>query len=163
MLVKMSLKNYIFSGVITKGGQDSDKFATIRVKPKKEAKMAAKAKNAEDVDDATVIRTPTAVAPATATPTTTNGNGPKGGDANTSYLKNMLRFWKYISVEPLILCWLLPSCFLFIAVENLALEKVRSRHPFTSRRISNVFNICPHSLFSHVASISISRTKCATT
>lgn len=28
----MSLKNYIFSSINTKGGQDSDKFATIRFK-----------------------------------------------------------------------------------------------------------------------------------
>lgn len=120
--IKMSLKNYIFSSVNYKGGQDSDKFATIRVKPKKP--KAIMASITEEGNGTTVIRTPTAIAPATTTSTTTNGTGPKGGDASTSYLKNMLRFWHYISVEPVILCWLLPSCFLYIAVENLALEKV---------------------------------------
>ena len=34
------------------------------------------------------------------------------------------KLWSYVSVEPVIICWLLPSCFLFIALENLALEKV---------------------------------------
>lgn len=111
-----------------KGGQDSDKFATIRVKPKKKANMAA---INEDGIGTVTIRPPTIVLPASSPPTT-NGGTSKGGEANKSYLKNALRFWKYISVEPLILCWLLPSCFLFIAVENLALEKVCYSH-FSAR------------------------------
>lgn len=32
--------------------------------------------------------------------------------------------WKFISVEPVMICWLLPTCLLYIAIENLALEKV---------------------------------------
>lgn len=34
------------------------------------------------------------------------------------------KLWKFVSVEPVMVCWLLPSCLLYIAVENLALEKV---------------------------------------
>lgn len=37
--------------------------------------------------------------------------------------KKILFFWKYITVEPLLVCWLLPSCFLIAAMENLELEK----------------------------------------
>ncbi|GAB0091592.1 uncharacterized protein DMENIID0001_064480 [Sergentomyia squamirostris] len=37
--------------------------------------------------------------------------------------KWILGFWRYITVEPLLLCWLLPSCFLIAAMENLELEK----------------------------------------
>lgn len=40
--------------------------------------------------------------------------------------RRILKLYKQISVEPLIICWLLPSCFLYIALENLALEKVIS-------------------------------------
>lgn len=32
--------------------------------------------------------------------------------------------WKFVSIEPVMICWLLPSCLLYIAIENLALEKV---------------------------------------
>lgn len=151
----MSLKNYIFSSVNTKGGQDSDKFATIRVKPKKKTNMAS---ITEEGDGKIVIRTAAAPPPP---PPVTNGGGPKGDGANTSFLKNMLRFWKYISVEPLILCWLLPSCFLFIAVENLALEKV-CRSLQLTLSISH-HHQSPVSAYSHVESISILRTKYATT
>lgn len=152
----MSLKNYIFSSVNTKGGQDSDKFATIRVKPKKKTNMAS---ITEEGDGKIVIRTSAAAPPPPPVSSHVNGGGPKGGEANTSFLKNMLRFWKYISVEPLILCWLLPSCFLFIAVENLALEKVCRSHQLT-RSISH---LSPVFVCSHVESISILRTKYATT
>lgn len=150
----MSLKNYIFSSVNTKGGQDSDKFATIRVKPKKKTNMAS---ITEEGDGKIVIRT-AAPAPVTSR-VSPNGSGPKGEEANTSFLKNVLRFWKYISVEPLILCWLLPSCFLFIAVENLALEKVCRSHQL----IHSISHLSPVSVYSHVESISILRTKYATT
>lgn len=33
------------------------------------------------------------------------------------------KVWSFVSVEPVMVCWLLPSCFLYIAIENLALEK----------------------------------------
>lgn len=34
------------------------------------------------------------------------------------------KVWKFISVEPVMIAWILPSCLLYIAIENLALEKV---------------------------------------
>jgi len=57
-----------------------------------------------------------------------NGTAPKSEPEEFScswfFLgKGFLKIWSNITVEPLMLCWLLPSCFLFIAVENLALEK----------------------------------------
>lgn len=115
----MSLKNYIFSSVNYKGG-DSDRFATIRVKPKKpKAKMAKVAEQDVDAQMSKAIE-PVATVP----PPAAVQNGDAAPKRDTSFLKQVLRFWRYISVEPIILCWLLPSCFLFIAVENLALEKV---------------------------------------
>lgn len=36
------------------------------------------------------------------------------------------KVWKFISVEPVMIAWILPSCLLYIAIENLALEKVCS-------------------------------------
>lgn len=43
-------------------------------------------------------------------------------------IKFDLKFWFYkvlsfISIEPVVLCWLLPSCILIVAMENLNLEK----------------------------------------
>lgn len=76
----------------------------------------------------TVKTTPTttaATAPATNGTRSTNQNE----EFNCSWFfsgKGLLKILSYITVEPLMLCWLLPSCFLFIAVENLALEKVCS-------------------------------------
>lgn len=75
-----------------------------------------------------------------------NANGNQSdGMANNKPTKSRLsgkgilisagRVWRFITVEPLMLCWLLPSCFLFIAVENLALEKVRD----TSKMIASKF------------------------
>lgn len=34
------------------------------------------------------------------------------------------KIWNNISIEPVMLCWLMPQCFLYIAMENLSLEKV---------------------------------------
>lgn len=150
----MSLKNYIFSSVNTKGGQDSDKFATIRVKPKKKNNMA----NIPEEGNRSATLPAHQNAPASAP--ISNGNRGKSGDANTPYLKNMCRFWKYISVEPLILCWLLPSCFLFIAVENLALEKV-SRSAYLQFVAKFVLKLW--SFLSHVAWTSTYRMRCVTT
>lgn len=39
---------------------------------------------------------------------------------HTNWLR---KAWKFVSVEPVMICWLLPTCFLYIAIENLALEK----------------------------------------
>lgn len=62
----MSLKNYIFSSINTKGGQDSDKFATIRFK----SLRSMEAKNGDGVgrsmpavkNDGTPIKPTTATA-----------------------------------------------------------------------------------------------------
>lgn len=54
-----------------------------------------------------------------------NSKPTKSGLSGKGILISAGRLWRFITVEPLMLCWLLPSCFLFIAVENLALEKVR--------------------------------------
>lgn len=61
----MSLKNYIFSSINTKGGQDSDKFATIRFK----SLRSMEAKNGDGVSG--VGRPVTAVTNDTATINTT--------------------------------------------------------------------------------------------
>lgn len=34
------------------------------------------------------------------------------------------KFWSNISIEPIMVCWLVPTCLLYIASENLSLEKV---------------------------------------
>lgn len=126
----MSLKNYIFSSINTKGAQDSDKFATIRLKSLRAKNMAIKGEvdgpaPARTNDQQTVVEQPPAAAKATAD---ANGTSPvKQEEFQCSWFfsgKGLLKILSYITVEPLMLCWLLPSCFLFIAVENLALEKV---------------------------------------
>lgn len=123
----MSLKNYIFSSVNTKGGQDSDKFATIRIKSHRRKKMTA-INEENGATNATVASDTAAPPPPSAQTVTvsTNGVPPKSDSDENSKVKRLIKLWTYISVEPLMLCWLLPSCFLFIAVENLALEKVRT-------------------------------------
>lgn len=118
----MSLKNYIFSSINTKGCVDSDKFASIRLKPKMTSPS-------EESGSAAASRSQVAPADQTATVTTSNGaNGAKHPSKQKTKFewKNLLKL-SYISVEPIMLCWILPSCFLFIAVENLSLEKVYER------------------------------------
>lgn len=110
----MSLKNYIFSSINTKGYQDSEKFATLRKRPK--SNLTAMTKEGTNV----AIQSTQAV---TVLP-------PKGRSAHKWQIKRIFKFWRYISVEILMLCWLLPSCFLYIAIENLALEKVRLSRKF---------------------------------
>lgn len=146
----MSLKNYIFSSINTKGAQDSDKFATIRLKSLRVKKMAVSSDDnpapiiahgtatQPEMNDSTNARqSDTTVATSPSRPdeadakhmhTDSYGNANKKPEEfNCSWFffgKGILKIWSYITVEPLMLCWLLPSCFLFIAVENLALEKV---------------------------------------
>lgn len=151
----MSLKNYIFSSINTKGAQDSDKFATIRLKSLRvKKKMAVNGEDNPAPAPATVYpnqqldtmndnpnarQSDTTVAAQSAprNPDETSakhmhndsqGNGNKKEEKfNCSWFlfsKGFLKIWSYFTIEPLMLCWLLPSCFLFIAVENLALEKV---------------------------------------
>lgn len=125
----MSLKNYIFSSINTKGAQDSDKFATIRLKSLKNKTMAvtsdenstAQNRTETSVTGQTVVKTPDTNG------TRANSDGEKFSCSWFFLGKGFVKVWSYITVEPLMLCWLLPSCFLFIAVENLALEKVRTQ------------------------------------
>lgn len=122
----MSLKNYIFSSVNTKGSQDSDKFATIRLKSRKAKKMTAinEENGAANATTASDVASPPLPAQTVVNANSPNGLPSKSDQGDNSKVKRLLKLWTYISVEPLMLCWLLPSCFLFIAVENLALEKV---------------------------------------
>lgn len=135
----MSLKNYIFSSINTKTAKETEKFATIRVKKRKPKRMTVvneengsfrPTTDRNDTIATTATSTPTPTTPSNPTHVTAvnvGANGTRPNNADNSKVKRLLKLWTYISVEPLILCWLLPSCFLFIAVENLALEKVRRK------------------------------------
>lgn len=65
----MSLKNYIFSSINTKGAQDSGKFATIRFTSSKKREMMAKN------GDNTTVAEPNPPANDNATPTNANVTG----------------------------------------------------------------------------------------
>lgn len=65
----------------------------------------------------------------------TNGNGFNGvkGEEDTmqpqpqqreSWNKKIRKLRNLITVEPLVVCWILPACFLIAAMENIGLEKV---------------------------------------
>lgn len=94
----MSLKNYIFTSVNTK---------------------STSAKNEHPFDDQfSGIRTMTTAAGLTTVP-----EFPIIRDDDEASKNWVTKAWSYVSVEPVMICWLLPSCFLYIAIENLALEK----------------------------------------
>lgn len=109
----MSLKNYIFSSINTKGALDSDKFATIRLKSFKRRKTAAKIPEENGIFVQNLQAT-----------TVQSNASPLNESHKGSILKQVVKIWKNITVEPLMLCWILPSCLLVVLVENLALEKV---------------------------------------
>lgn len=46
------------------------------------------------------------------------------GDSSESSMNWIKKVWSFVTVEPVMICWILPSCLLYIAVENLSLEKV---------------------------------------
>lgn len=46
------------------------------------------------------------------------------GDSSESSMNWIKKAWSFISIEPVMICWILPSCLLYIAIENLSLEKV---------------------------------------
>lgn len=65
----------------------------------------------------------------------TNGNGLNGvkGEEESmqpqppkqeSWNKKIRKLRNLITVEPLVVCWILPACFLIAAMENIGLEKV---------------------------------------
>lgn len=49
------------------------------------------------------------------------------GEKKSSTWQQVKRYWSYISVEPVMFCWLVPSCIALIAVQNLELQKVMGR------------------------------------
>lgn len=127
----MSLKHYIFSSINTKGAQDSDKFATIRLKSLRVKNMAIKGELDGPAPSRTNEQQTVVEQPPAAVKSTADANGTPPANRSEEFKcawffsgKGLLKILSYITVEPLMLCWLLPSCFLFIAVENLALEKV---------------------------------------
>lgn len=127
----MSLKNYIFTSINTKSLEAED-FAnnfTIRVKKQRNTR---KLSQIAEVDRRASQSAPTATSSSPPPPSSS------GHDANNfdrlrrtisstddiSWFKKIMKLWSYISVEPVMVCWILPSCLLYIAIENLALEKV---------------------------------------
>lgn len=70
-LIKMSLKNYIFSSINTKGAQDTDKFATIRFSSSKKGKMMT----TNNGDNTTVAELNSPMANDNATSTNANVTG----------------------------------------------------------------------------------------
>lgn len=54
------------------------------------------------------------------------------GDSTKTSMNWIRKAWNFVSIEPVMVCWILPSCLLYIAIENLALEKscrVNSGYP----------------------------------
>ncbi|KAG4076448.1 hypothetical protein HA402_005891 [Bradysia odoriphaga] len=45
------------------------------------------------------------------------------GDSSESSMNWIKKAWNFVSIEPVMVCWILPSCLLYIAIENLSLEK----------------------------------------
>ncbi|KAJ6636395.1 Proton-coupled folate transporter [Pseudolycoriella hygida] len=45
------------------------------------------------------------------------------GDSSESSMNWIKKVWSFITIEPVMVCWILPSCLLYIAIENLSLEK----------------------------------------
>lgn len=127
----MSLKNYIFTSINVKPLEAED-FAnnfTIRVKKRRNTRKLSEI--AEEDRQKT-----TAQPPPTTPSSSSNVQGSSDFDRlrrsisttatdDIGWFKKIMKLWSYISVEPVMVCWILPSCLLYIAIENLALEKVR--------------------------------------
>lgn len=52
----------------------------------------------------------------------TEANG--GSGTHVTISQRLYKIWTYVSVEPVLFCLIVPSFFLYIAIENLSLEKV---------------------------------------
>lgn len=65
-------------------------------------------------------------------------------EKNKSKRNPVVRLFKYLTVEPVILCYVMPSILLSVAIQNLALEKVRCT--FTVFHLPHLF-IWKFSLF----------------
>lgn len=97
----MSLKNYIFASINTKSNSSNQlPFEDIPLPHSRNRTMTSNL-------------TPVPELP------------PNNNAATLPKPQNWLKkAWSFVSVEPVMICWILPSCFLYIAIENLALEKV---------------------------------------
>lgn len=138
----MSLKNYIFTSINVKPLEAED-FAnnfTIRVKKHRNTRKLShiaemdRQTSQQPSGTGTGPPPPPLYSPSAAA----GGSGSGGHDANNferlrrtisstddiGWFKKIMKLWSYISVEPVMICWILPSCLLYIAIENLALEKV---------------------------------------
>lgn len=115
----MSLKNYIFTSINTKGldGEDFAKNFTIRVKNKRDTRKLSAISEEERKRRSSQPQPPpgTDFERLRRSISTTDDIG---------WFKKIMKLWSYISVEPVMICWILPTCLLYIAIENLALEKV---------------------------------------
>lgn len=69
-----------------------------------------------------------------------NENPPKKFSINL-ILKQLVLIWNNITVEPLMVCWLVPTCFLIVLAENLTLEKVSRMPIFNSFIYLSIFNM----------------------
>lgn len=130
----MSLKNYIFTTINTKATSHSLRHGPIDDRPP--AAQRSFRRSATGLPDEVNVL-----------------------DTHMDWIKQA---WKFISIEPVMICWLLPSCLLYIAIENLALEKVF----YISDDQFNFLNIIIFSqsrIYSHVAWISTTRIWFATT
>lgn len=63
-----------------------------------------------------------------------NGSSPNGTDnvpatsAEPTFWQKARKYWSYVSIEPVAVCWILPSCLGLIAIQNLELEKVELQY-----------------------------------
>lgn len=74
---------------------------------------------------ATTVQNPESTTDQNSLATTVQCNTtPPNKSHKVSMSKQFVKIWKNITVEPLMLCWLVPTCFLVVLVENLTLEKV---------------------------------------
>lgn len=99
----MSLKNYIFTSVATKHPIASSGADTTIDEEQQQHQASSDRRHR-------LHRTDTGL--------------PEEVDVLATQLSWLGKAWEFISVEPVMICWLLPSCLLYIAIENLALEKV---------------------------------------
>lgn len=132
----MSLKNYIFTSINTKPLEAED-FAnnfTIRVKKQRNTR---KLSQIAEVDRRAAPTTSTSSSSPPPPPPPAQPSAGQDASSNfdrlrrtisstddISWFKKIMKLWSYISVEPVMVCWILPTCLLYIAIENLALEKV---------------------------------------
>lgn len=78
-----------------------------------------------DDENGTTVQVPQATINQNPQGTTVQSTAIPPNQSHTRSISNQLaKIWNNITVEPLMLCWLVPTCFLVVLVENLTLEKV---------------------------------------